>query len=237
MASIMSTPSSRISSLARDAAVSELDSTSFTMISTAYDLSPSMIPSASEVLMPARMNSLASPKPASGPVSGAVKPILTVPSPPPPPNWAALAPPAGGVVPADVSPVVPGGAVAPVPAGDVSPARSVSPGVVSPPPASSSSPPHAARNAAAAAAARRRRTGGAGCRSAVSATARWIRSSVPPLGSSVRSTCNGESRCGQYLRCQSSRSAICSSASASMPRASLGSSPISRSAVRRRCCS
>ena len=90
MATIMSTPSSRISSPARDAAVSELDSTSFTMISTAYDLSPSMMPSATSFLMPARMNSLASPKPASGPVSGAVKPILTVPSPPPPPNLAAL---------------------------------------------------------------------------------------------------------------------------------------------------
>ena len=40
--------------------------------------------------MPFRMKSLASPKPASGPVMGAVKPILSVPSPPPPPNLAAL---------------------------------------------------------------------------------------------------------------------------------------------------
>ena len=153
IAIIMSTPSSRINEPACDAAVSEFDWTSLTMNSTAYDWSPSMMPSATKVSMPAMMNSLASPNPASGPVSGAVKPILIEPSPPPPPNWAALAPPAGAAVPAVVSPVVPGGAVAPVvSAGAWCPAV-VSPGVsrVSAAPPSSSSPPHAARNAAAAA--------------------------------------------------------------------------------------
>ncbi len=50
------------------------------------------MPSATSLLISARMKSFASPKPASGPVSGAVKPILTVPSPPPPPNVAAFDP-------------------------------------------------------------------------------------------------------------------------------------------------
>jgi hypothetical protein len=90
MATIMSTPSSVISLPACDAAVSEFDCTSATMISTLYDFPPIMRPSLRSPLTALRVKSLASPNPARGPVSGAVKPILNVPSAPPPPNFAAL---------------------------------------------------------------------------------------------------------------------------------------------------
>jgi hypothetical protein len=79
-----------MSSRAREAAVSEFVSTSFWMMLTLYDLSPSLRPSAASLLIASRMKGFASPKPANAPVSGAVKPILISPSPPPPPNLAAF---------------------------------------------------------------------------------------------------------------------------------------------------
>jgi hypothetical protein len=160
MASIRSTLSSVISLPACVAAVSEFDCVSAVRISTLYDLSPSMIPSATSSLIVSSVNGFASPKPARGPVSGAVKPTFSVPSPPPPPNLAALpAPLDGAVVAAPALVVAPAavvaGAVVAAPADVAEPAVVAGAAVVpdaldvdEDPPSSS---PHAARTAAAAA--------------------------------------------------------------------------------------